>query len=135
MDHLLSVDRARRFKPHPSVYRLAVEATGLPAERIGFVTAQRLGRRGRGRLRPPGGLAPTEPCRHDPAGRGACPDHRELVGAPGDLRDRERRGLAGLAGLEVVFEMDAGLQCPVVLLGLVFEVDLGGLQGHVLVGG
>jgi len=39
LDHLLSVDRARRFKPHPSVYRLAVDATGLAPERIGFVTA------------------------------------------------------------------------------------------------
>ena len=38
-DHLLSVDAARRFKPHPDVYRLAVDATGLPPERIGFVTA------------------------------------------------------------------------------------------------
>jgi 2-haloacid dehalogenase len=39
LDHLLSVDAARRFKPHPSVYRLAVEATALPPERVGFVTA------------------------------------------------------------------------------------------------
>ena len=39
MDHYLSVDAARRFKPHPSVYQLAVDATGLTAERIGFVTA------------------------------------------------------------------------------------------------
>jgi 2-haloacid dehalogenase len=39
MDHHLSVDAARRFKPHPSVYQLAVDATGLPAQRIGFVTA------------------------------------------------------------------------------------------------
>jgi 2-haloacid dehalogenase len=39
MDHLLSVDAARTFKPHPSVYQLAVDATGLPPERIGFVTA------------------------------------------------------------------------------------------------
>jgi len=38
-DHWLSVDAARRYKPHPSVYQLAVDATGLPAERIGFVTA------------------------------------------------------------------------------------------------
>jgi 2-haloacid dehalogenase len=37
-DHLVSVDAARQFKPHPSVYRLAVDATGLPPERIGFVT-------------------------------------------------------------------------------------------------
>jgi 2-haloacid dehalogenase len=39
MDHLLSVDAARTFKPHPSVYQLAVDATGLPPGRIGFVTA------------------------------------------------------------------------------------------------
>jgi 2-haloacid dehalogenase len=39
MDHLLSVDAARRFKPHPDVYQLACDATNLPAERIGFVTA------------------------------------------------------------------------------------------------
>jgi 2-haloacid dehalogenase len=39
MDQYLSVDAARRFKPHPSVYKLAVDATGLTAERIGFVTA------------------------------------------------------------------------------------------------
>lgn len=39
IDHRLSVDAARTFKPHPSVYRLAVDATGLAAERIGFVTA------------------------------------------------------------------------------------------------
>jgi 2-haloacid dehalogenase len=39
IDHRLSVDAARRFKPHPSVYRLAVDTTGLRPERIGFVTA------------------------------------------------------------------------------------------------
>ena len=39
MDHHLSVDLAQRFKPHPSVYQLAVDATGLPTSRIGFVTA------------------------------------------------------------------------------------------------
>jgi 2-haloacid dehalogenase len=39
LDHLLSVDAARRFKPHPGVYQLAVDATGLPTERIGFVSA------------------------------------------------------------------------------------------------
>jgi 2-haloacid dehalogenase len=38
MDHTLSVDAARRFKPSPAVYALATEATGLPPERIGFVT-------------------------------------------------------------------------------------------------
>jgi 2-haloacid dehalogenase len=39
MDHYLSVDAARQFKPHPSVYQLAVDSTGFPAGRIGFVTA------------------------------------------------------------------------------------------------
>jgi 2-haloacid dehalogenase len=38
-DHLLSVDRARQFKPHPAVYQLAVDATELAPEQIGFVTA------------------------------------------------------------------------------------------------
>ena len=38
MDHALSVDTARRFKPSPAVYALAAAATGLPPERIGFVT-------------------------------------------------------------------------------------------------
>jgi 2-haloacid dehalogenase len=38
MDHALSVDAARRFKPSPAVYALATDATGLPADRIGFVT-------------------------------------------------------------------------------------------------
>ena len=38
-DHLLSVDEVLRYKPHPSVYQLAVDATGLPADRIGFVTS------------------------------------------------------------------------------------------------
>jgi 2-haloacid dehalogenase len=38
VDHALSVDAARRFKPHPAVYELATKATGLPADRIGFVT-------------------------------------------------------------------------------------------------
>ncbi len=39
IDHRLSVDTVRRFKPHPSVYQLAVDATELPAGHIGFVTA------------------------------------------------------------------------------------------------
>lgn len=38
-DHVLSVDAVRRYKPHPAVYQLAVDAVGAPTERIGFVTA------------------------------------------------------------------------------------------------
>ncbi len=39
LDHVLSVDAARRFKPHTSVYGLATTVTGLLPEQIGFVTA------------------------------------------------------------------------------------------------
>ena len=38
-EHVLSADDARRYKPHPSVYALAVDATGYPSSAIGFVTA------------------------------------------------------------------------------------------------
>ena len=38
-EHVLSADAARRYKPHPSVYALAVDATGHPRAAIGFVTA------------------------------------------------------------------------------------------------
>jgi 2-haloacid dehalogenase len=38
-DHVLSVDAVRRFKPHPSVYQLAVDAAGLAPGNIGFVTS------------------------------------------------------------------------------------------------
>jgi len=37
--HVLSVDEVGVFKPHPSVYELAVKAFGLPAERILFVSS------------------------------------------------------------------------------------------------
>ncbi|MFY9781477.1 MAG: haloacid dehalogenase type II [Candidatus Baltobacteraceae bacterium] len=36
---VLSVDAVRAFKPHPHVYRSAVERLGLPRERIGFVSS------------------------------------------------------------------------------------------------
>jgi 2-haloacid dehalogenase len=39
LDHALSVDSVGRFKPDPAVYRLASEASGVEAARIGFVTA------------------------------------------------------------------------------------------------
>jgi 2-haloacid dehalogenase len=38
-DYLISVDAVQRYKPDPAVYELAVRATDLPANRIGFVTA------------------------------------------------------------------------------------------------
>ena len=36
---VISVEEAGIFKPHPSVYALAPERLGVPAERIGFVSA------------------------------------------------------------------------------------------------
>jgi 2-haloacid dehalogenase len=38
-EHVLSVDEVGTFKPHPSVYELALEAFKLPAERILFVSS------------------------------------------------------------------------------------------------
>ncbi|ROR34554.1 haloacid dehalogenase type II [Inmirania thermothiophila] len=39
LDAVLSVDEVGTYKPHPSVYRLAVDRFGLPAERMGFVSS------------------------------------------------------------------------------------------------
>ena len=36
LDHVLSVEQVGVFKPHPSVYRLAVDTLGLPAAEIAF---------------------------------------------------------------------------------------------------
>jgi 2-haloacid dehalogenase len=38
-EHVLSVDELGVFKPHPSVYELALEALKLPSERILFVSS------------------------------------------------------------------------------------------------
>jgi 2-haloacid dehalogenase len=68
VDHALSVDAARRFKPHPAVYELGSKATGLPADRIGFVTGNAWDAAGAGTygfrvawLRPPGAAAILPP--------------------------------------------------------------------------
>ena len=39
LDAVLSVDRAKIFKPAPEVYQLAVDALKLPKENIGFVSS------------------------------------------------------------------------------------------------
>ena len=39
LHHVLSVDELGVYKPHPSVYELALKAFGLPAERILFVSS------------------------------------------------------------------------------------------------
>ncbi len=39
IDSILSVDRAGIFKPHPTVYQIAVDALKLPANRISFQSA------------------------------------------------------------------------------------------------
>jgi 2-haloacid dehalogenase len=38
-DAVISVDRVRIYKPHPSVYQLAVDALGVSRERIAFVSS------------------------------------------------------------------------------------------------
>jgi len=62
---ILSADHVRAFKPAPAVYRLATEATGMAADRIGFVTANGWDAVGAAAfglivlwLRPPGGSLP-----------------------------------------------------------------------------
>lgn len=39
VDEVRSVDAVRRYKPDPAVYRLATDASGVEAGRVGFVTA------------------------------------------------------------------------------------------------
>jgi len=39
LDAVLSVDDVKVYKPHPSVYQLAVDKLALPAERIAFVSS------------------------------------------------------------------------------------------------
>jgi 2-haloacid dehalogenase len=39
LESVFSVDDVKTFKPHPSVYKLACEKMGLPAERILFVSS------------------------------------------------------------------------------------------------
>lgn len=39
LDHVISVDPIRKYKTHPDAYRLGVEATGLPAGDIAFVSS------------------------------------------------------------------------------------------------
>jgi 2-haloacid dehalogenase len=36
LDAILSVDKAQIYKPHPSVYQLAVDRLGVPKERVSF---------------------------------------------------------------------------------------------------
>ena len=38
MEHILSVDKVRAFKPHPSVYQIAVNALDLEKDKIGFIS-------------------------------------------------------------------------------------------------
>ena len=38
LDHVISVDSVRRYKTHPDAYALGLQATGLPAEQIAFVS-------------------------------------------------------------------------------------------------
>jgi 2-haloacid dehalogenase len=68
VDYALSVDAARRFKPHPAVYELGTKAIGLAADRVGFVTGNAWDAAGAGTfgfrvvwLRPAGAAAALPP--------------------------------------------------------------------------
>ncbi len=39
LDHVLSIDAVRKYKTHPQAYALGTEATGLPAQRVVFVSS------------------------------------------------------------------------------------------------
>ena len=39
LDHVISVDQLKIYKPHPTVYRLAVDKLSLPAEQICFMSS------------------------------------------------------------------------------------------------
>jgi len=39
LDHVISVDRLKIYKPHPKVYKLAVDKLSLPAEKICFMSS------------------------------------------------------------------------------------------------
>jgi len=65
---LLSADAARVYKPHPAVYKLAVDRFGFPPDRIGFVSANGWDAAGAAAcgfavawLRPPGAVLPAVP--------------------------------------------------------------------------
>lgn len=65
---LLSAAAARAYKPHPSVYQLAVDRFALAPDRIGFVTANGWDAAGAAAfgfavawLRPPGAVLPAVP--------------------------------------------------------------------------
>ncbi len=73
-DHVLSADDARRFKPDPAVYALAVTATSQPVSSIGFVTANDWDAAGASAfglrvawLRPPGAVEPPQIGSPEPA--------------------------------------------------------------------
>jgi 2-haloacid dehalogenase len=38
LDHVISVDKVRKYKTHPEAYALGEQATGLRAEQIAFVS-------------------------------------------------------------------------------------------------
>ena len=85
VDHALSVDAARRFKPHPAVYELGTKATGLPAERVGFVTGNAWDAAGAGTFGYRVAWLHAPGCRRPSAGRRAGADRGDLGGHPEDL--------------------------------------------------
>jgi 2-haloacid dehalogenase len=88
LDAVLSVEEVGIYKPHPTVYRLACERLGAPADRIGFVSANGWDAAG----------AKSFGLRVVWCNRAAQPRER-LPGAAPDTEIRELGALAALVGL------------------------------------
>jgi 2-haloacid dehalogenase len=86
LDHVLSVDAVRTFKPLPKVYDLAIDALGVKANEIAFVSSNRWDVAGAANA----GLAPIW------VNRGGNPDEY-----PGLEPVAVIRGLAEVAGLSL----------------------------------
>ena len=108
LDHVISVEECGIYKPHPSVYALAVKRLGLAAGAHLLRLVQRLGRGGRGGFRLQGGLGQPRrrqaraPARARPPPRSnrspscrRCWDSDARGQDPGPARRRRDRGRGG----------------------------------------
>lgn len=85
-DRVLSVHEAGLFKPHPSVYALAVKRLGIAADRIGFISSNGWDAAG----------AKAFGLRAGWVNRSGAPVER--LGAPPDVIVKDLRGLAAALG-------------------------------------
>jgi 2-haloacid dehalogenase len=92
MEPVVGTDQVRAFKPHPSVYRLGVEATGRPAEELVLVSAHSWDVLGASRA----GLRTAWISRRErvapPIGAGADIEAPDLIGAARRIAAATTRG-------------------------------------------